>query len=71
VVVAVLAFYAETPDAFSDDHLRLLDLLAPRLARSLAGAAAEEEQSPADTPDMSRSATVMFRNGPTRSSHYH
>jgi len=71
VVVAVLAFYAETPDAFNDDHLRLLDLLAPRLARSLAGAAAEEEQSPIDGPEMSRSATLMFRNGPIRSSRYH
>ena len=63
IVVAVLAFYAEAPDAFNDDHLRLLDLLAPRLARSLAGAAAEEEKSPDDAPEMSRSATIMFRNG--------
>ena len=70
VVVAVLAFYAETPDAFNDDHLRLLDLLAPRLARSLAGAAAEE-QSPSDHVDMSRSGTVVFRNGSQRTSHYH
>ena len=71
VVVAVLAFYAEAAEAFTDDHLRLLDLLAPRLARSLAGAAAEEEKSPADAMEMSRSATTMFRNGSQRSSHYH
>jgi putative nucleotidyltransferase with HDIG domain len=71
IVVAVLVFYAEAPEAFNDDHLRLLDLLAPRLARSLAGAAAGEEQSPADLLDMSRSATRMFRNGPQKASHYH
>jgi putative nucleotidyltransferase with HDIG domain len=71
VVVAVLAFYAETPNTFTDDHLRLLDLLAPRLARSLAGAAAEEEQSPAEALEMSRSATAVYRNGPQRASRYH
>jgi putative nucleotidyltransferase with HDIG domain len=70
-VVAVLAFYAEATDAFSDDHLRLLDLLAPKLARSLAGAAAGEEQSPKDAIDMSRSATLVYRNGPQPASRYH
>jgi putative nucleotidyltransferase with HDIG domain len=70
-IIAVLCFYAEPANVFTDDHLRLLDLIAPRLARSLAGAAAGEEQNPADAIEMSRSATLMFRNGAQRSSHYH
>ena len=36
VLVAVLAVYATTRSAFSEDHARLLDLLAPRLAASMA-----------------------------------
>ncbi len=35
-VVAVLAIYATGKNAFTDDHARLLDLLAPKLASSLA-----------------------------------
>ena len=35
-LVAVLAVYATTRSAFSEDHARLLDLLAPRLAASMA-----------------------------------
>jgi GAF domain-containing protein len=35
-VVAVLSVYASSRSAFSDDHARLLDLLAPKLAASLA-----------------------------------
>jgi GAF domain-containing protein len=35
-VVAVLSLYASEPNAFSDDHARLLDLLAPKLAVSFA-----------------------------------
>jgi putative nucleotidyltransferase with HDIG domain len=35
-MVAVLAVYAPTRSAFSDDHLRLLDVLSPKLAASLA-----------------------------------
>ena len=34
-LVAVLALYRERPGSFSDDDLRLLELLAPRLASSL------------------------------------
>ena len=37
-LVAVLTMYCETASAFSEDHLRLLELLAPRVASALAGA---------------------------------
>jgi putative nucleotidyltransferase with HDIG domain len=37
-VVAVLGLYATTANAFSEDHQRLLELLAPSLASSVAGA---------------------------------
>jgi GAF domain-containing protein len=35
-LVAVLAVYAPNKNAFSDDHLRLVDVLSPKLAASLA-----------------------------------
>ena len=35
-VVAVVSLYASTPNAFTDDHARLLTLLAPSLATSIA-----------------------------------
>jgi putative methionine-R-sulfoxide reductase with GAF domain len=35
-MVAVLSVYASTRSAFSNDHARLLDLLAPKLAESIA-----------------------------------
>jgi GAF domain-containing protein len=35
-VLAVISLYASTPEAFSDDHARLLTLLAPTLAMSIA-----------------------------------
>jgi putative nucleotidyltransferase with HDIG domain len=44
-VMAVLALYAQTPGAYSDDHVRLLDLLAPRLTSALAGALLEDSRS--------------------------
>jgi len=48
-LVAVLSVYATNRGAFTDDHVRLLDLLAPSLAASLAvvcGSEALESQSP-------------------------
>lgn len=44
-VIAVLAFYAQTAAAYSVDHVRLFDLLAPRLTSALAGALAEDARS--------------------------
>jgi putative nucleotidyltransferase with HDIG domain len=38
-LVAVLSVYATSRNAFSEDHARLLDLLAPRLAASIAAVA--------------------------------
>ena len=35
-MIGVLSFYASTPDAFTDDHARLLTLLASSLASSIA-----------------------------------
>lgn len=42
-LVAVLALYRSKPKGFSEDDVRLLELLAPRLAPSLATAVAAEE----------------------------
>ena len=42
-LVAVLALYRDRPGSFSDDELRLVELLAPRLASSLLEPAIEEE----------------------------
>jgi putative nucleotidyltransferase with HDIG domain len=41
--VGVLALYAATPAAFSDDQLRLLELLGPSLAASIASVSAPAE----------------------------
>ena len=41
-LVAVLALYRDRPSAFSEDDARLIELLAPRLASSLAHAVAVE-----------------------------
>jgi hypothetical protein len=35
-LVAVVSLYGSTPNAFTDDHARLLTLLAPSLAMSIA-----------------------------------
>jgi GAF domain-containing protein len=43
VVVAVLSLYSKDLLAYTDDHLRLLELLAPRLAASLIDAVIAEE----------------------------
>jgi putative nucleotidyltransferase with HDIG domain len=49
-MVAVLSVYATTRGAFSNDHARLLDLLAPKLAESIAlvrgGAASTTQKQP-------------------------
>jgi sigma-B regulation protein RsbU (phosphoserine phosphatase) len=41
--VGVLALYASTPNAFSEDQLRLLELLAPSFAASVASVSAAGE----------------------------
>jgi hypothetical protein len=49
-LVAVLAIYRERPSAFSEDDLRLLELLAPRLASSLVEPAISDDDVPAAVP---------------------
>jgi putative nucleotidyltransferase with HDIG domain len=44
-LVAVLAVYASTRNAFSEDHARLLDLLAPKLAASIAAVTARSKNA--------------------------
>jgi GAF domain-containing protein len=44
-VIAVLALYSKELLAFSDDHLRVLELLAPRLAASMVDAVIADEDS--------------------------
>ena len=43
-LIAVLSLYSEDLQAFSDDHVRVLELLAPRLASSLLDAVIGEEE---------------------------
>ena len=52
-LVAVLALYSKTVNGFTEDHLRLLEILGPRLASALVDAAIADEDSrlvPADVP---------------------
>jgi GAF domain-containing protein len=51
-LVAVLAFYSATERAYADDHVRLLDLLSPRLASALAGVAGVQFEAPAAAPTL-------------------
>jgi putative nucleotidyltransferase with HDIG domain len=58
-LVAVLALYRLQRGAFSDDEVRLVELLAPRLAASLATASLVEEN--ADQPSKAPSLTLLKR----------
>jgi GAF domain-containing protein len=52
-LVAVLALYSKTVNGFTEDHLRLLEILGPRLATALVTAAIADEDSrmaPAGAP---------------------
>lgn len=44
-LVAVLALYSRTTGGFTEDHVRLLELLSPRLAAALVDAAIADEDS--------------------------
>jgi putative nucleotidyltransferase with HDIG domain len=59
-VVAVLSLYGSTPEAFTDDHARLLTLLAPSLATSIAALPKTEEWSQA-AAEPRRHAVGEFR----------
>jgi len=51
-VIAVIALYSAAASAYRDDNVRLLDLLAPRLASALGGATAPEFESSAPAPSL-------------------
>jgi putative methionine-R-sulfoxide reductase with GAF domain len=59
-VVAVLSLYAPVSDAFTDDHARLLTLLSPSLATSIAALRKPEEWSQA-AAEPRRHAVGEFR----------
>jgi GAF domain-containing protein len=62
-LVAVLSLYRTAANGFSDDDVRLLELLAPRLATSLRSAAAANDRQPKpQTPHL----TLVKRAGVTR-----
>ncbi len=48
--IAVIALYSATVAAYKDDHVRLLDLLAPRLASALRGVHAPEFETVQPAP---------------------
>lgn len=49
-VIAVLSLYSKDLLAFTDDHVRVLELLAPRLASSLVDAVIAEEEGVSVAP---------------------
>ena len=62
-LVAVLSLYRTAANGFSDDDVRLLELLAPRLATSLrSAAAAGDRQAKPQTPQL----TLVKRAGVSR-----
>ncbi|MEO6237203.1 MAG: GAF domain-containing protein [Vicinamibacterales bacterium] len=58
-LVAVLALYSKTVNGFTDDHLRLLEVLAPRLASALVDAAIADEDSRACAGDVPRALRLV------------
>jgi putative nucleotidyltransferase with HDIG domain len=50
--IAVIALYSATQAAYKDDHVRLLDLLAPRLASALRGVHAPEFETVQPAPTL-------------------
>ena len=60
-LIAVLALYRLQRGAFSDDEARLVELLGPRLATSLATAALVQEN--AEQPSKSPALTLLKRAG--------
>ena len=58
-LVAVLAVYSKHPAGFTDDHLRLLEVLAPRLANALVDAAIADEDSQLFPTSVARSLKLV------------
>jgi putative nucleotidyltransferase with HDIG domain len=63
VLVAVLALYRTQRGAFSEDQVRLVELLAPRLATSLAMAVLAEQSLEQPAPVMAPALTLVRRAG--------
>jgi putative nucleotidyltransferase with HDIG domain len=62
-MVAVVSVYASTKFAFTDDHARLFDLLAPRLAASIAGVRSAAHADTRVTAGRSASADLRLFRG--------
>jgi GAF domain-containing protein len=60
-LVAVLALYAEEPGAFTEDQSRLLELMTPRLAASLAALTEAEAAAAAGPPRPRRGGASDLR----------
>jgi GAF domain-containing protein len=60
-LVAVLAIYSTRPDAFGEDHARLLELLGPSLAATLVDAVITDHDSAAAAPALIAPLTLVQR----------
>jgi putative nucleotidyltransferase with HDIG domain len=58
-LVAVLALYSTANFGFTEDHVRLLEVLAPRLANALIDAAIADEDSQLFPPTVTRSLKLV------------
>jgi GAF domain-containing protein len=58
-LVAVLAVYSKEARGFTDDHVRLLEVLAPRLASTLVDAAIADEDSQMVPSSVARSLKLV------------
>jgi GAF domain-containing protein len=61
-LVAVLALYSKTVNGFTEDHLRLLEILAPRLASALLDAAIADEDSRLVPASVPQTLKLVHRN---------
>jgi GAF domain-containing protein len=61
-LVAVLALYSKTDRGFTEDHLRLLEILGPRLASALVEAAIADEDSRLIPAALPRPLKLVHRN---------
>jgi len=63
-VVGVFTAYAAAPQAFSDDQSRLVEMMAPHLARIIGGALRSEQRAARDASEPratgSRDLRVVF-----------
>ena len=60
-LVAVLAIYSTRPDAFGEDHARLLEVLGPSLAATLVDAVIADHDSAAAAPNPTAPLTLVQR----------